>query len=185
VKHPTAGDGPFRPYARDARTLARPWARPGTPGLEHRIGGLGKADITGNVSYDPDNHEKMIGLRAEKIRRIAQDIPELAVRGPESGKLLILGWGSTYGHIYQTVTELTQEGRAVSQAHLSYLNPFPRNLGDVLRRFETVLVPEMNSGHLLMLLRNQFPGMKLVGYNRVRGVPFQVSELKEKVKTLI
>ncbi len=185
VTHPQAGEGKFLPYARDPQTLARPWAKPGTPGLEHRIGGLSKADQTGGVSYDPLNHEKMIGLRAEKIRRIANDIPELSVRGPQSGKLLVLGWGSPFGTIYQAVSELADEGKTVSQAHLNHLNPFPKNLGDVLRRFETVLVPELNSGHLLMLLRNQFPGVKATGYNRVRGIPFQVAEIKEKIRSLL
>jgi 2-oxoglutarate ferredoxin oxidoreductase subunit alpha len=181
VKHPEAGPGKFLPYSRDPQTLARPWARPGTPGLEHRIGGLSKADQTGGVSYDPDNHEKMIKLRAEKIARIADDIPEVEVRGEKSGKLLVLGWGSTFGPIYQAVSELLEDGVAVSQAHLTYINPFPRNLGEVLRRFETVLVPELNSGHLTMLLRNRFTDVKFVGYNRVRGIPFRVGEMKETI----
>jgi 2-oxoglutarate/2-oxoacid ferredoxin oxidoreductase subunit alpha len=181
VVHPKAGKDKFLPYARDPKTLARPWAKPGTPGLEHRIGGLSKADLTGNVSYDPDNHEKMIGLRAEKVRRIADDVPPLEVRGAPSGKLLVLGWGSTYGTIHQAVTELEQDGKKVSQAHLSYLNPMPKNTGDVLAKFDRVLIPELNSGHLLMLLRHHFPKTDFAGYNRIRGIPFQVQELKDKI----
>lgn len=185
VTHAKAGKEPFLPYARNPETLARPWAKPGTPGLEHRIGGLSKADLTGNVSYDPDNHEKMVRLRAEKVKRIANDIPDLEVRGDAKGKLLVLGWGSTFGHIYQAVSDLEQEGVKVSQAHLNYLNPFPKNLGDVLKNFETVAIPELNSGQLLMLLRNQFPGGKFVGINKIQGIPFQVQELKEKIRGLL
>ena len=181
AQHPSAQPGkPFFPYARDPETLVRLWALPGTPGLEHRIGGLSKTD-SGGVSYDPDNHEKMVRLRAEKVARVADRIPLMEVRGPSSGKLMVLGWGSTYGASYQAVTELTQAGNKVSQAHLTYLNPFPKNLEDVLKRFETVLVPEMNSGHLLMLLRNRFPGRNFVGYNRVRGIPIFVAEMKEEI----
>jgi 2-oxoglutarate ferredoxin oxidoreductase subunit alpha len=185
VAHPKADGKPFLPYSRDPKTLARPWALPGTKGLEHRIGGLSKADLTGNVSYDPDNNEKMILLRAEKVRRIADDIPEMALRGPQSGKLLVLGWGSTFGAIHQAVTELTAQGKALSQAHLNYINPFPKNLGAVLARFETVLVPELNTGQLLMLLRHHFPGVNFKGYNRVRGTPFQVAELREIIGALV
>jgi 2-oxoglutarate ferredoxin oxidoreductase subunit alpha len=175
----------FRPYSRNPQTLARPWAIPGTPGLEHRIGGLSKADITGNISYDPDNHEKMIQLRAEKVARIAESIPDLTVRGPKSGKVLVLGWGSTYGTIYQAVSDLIAEGKTVSQAHLNYINPFPKNLGEVLSRFEKILIPEINSGHLLMLLRFRFPKIDTQGYNRVRGIPFFVREMKEKIQSVL
>ena len=185
VVHPKAGKEPFLPYARDPATLARPWAIPGTPGLEHRIGGLAKADLTGNVSYDPDNNQKMINLRAEKIRRIASDIPELTVRGPQSGKLLLLGWGSTYGSIYQAVSDLEAQGIQVSEAHLNYLNPFPRNLGDVLKHFENVLIPEMNMGQLLLLVRHHFPGVNLIGLNKVQGQPFRVREITGKVKEIL
>jgi len=192
VQHPTRGKGPFQPYARDPQTLARPWAKPGTPGLEHRIGGLEKADITGTVSYDPDNHEKMVKLRAEKVARIADDIPELTVRGPQSGPLLILGWGSTHGAIHAAVDEVNAAGKGpVAQAHLTHLNPFPKNLGAVLSRYKTVLVPELNSGQLLMLLRHQFhrlgqkDGTRLTGYNRIRGVPFFVSEVRQAIEELL
>ncbi len=188
VKHPKAVAGQkYAPYTRDEKTLARPWALPGTPGLEHRIGGLSKADITGNVSYDPDNNQKMINLRAEKVQRIAQDIPELAVRGEQSGDLLVLGWGGTYGAIYQAVTEMTREGKKVSQAHLSYLNPFPRNIETVLKNFKKILVPELNMGQLKMLLRNAFPDQaaKIEGLNKVQGQPFKVFEVIEKIKEMV
>jgi len=189
VQHPAQWKGPFTPYARDPKTLARPWAKPGTPGLEHRIGGLEKADITGTVSYDPENHEKMVNFRAEKIARIADDIPPLSVRGPAEGPLLVLGWGSTHGAIRAAVDEIHESGRAkVAQAHLTHLNPFPKNLGEVLSRYKTVLVPELNSGQLLMLLRHRFheatrqSGTRLLGYNRVRGIPFYVSEVRQAIE---
>lgn len=182
IKHPSASNTPFMPYLRDPKTLARPWAIPGTPGLEHRIGGLSKADITGNVSYDPDNNQKMIGLRAEKIRRIAQDIPDIQVEGPASGPLLVLGWGGSYGPVYQAVSNLAAEGTTVSHAHLSYLNPFPKNLGDVLGKFKKILLPELNMGQLIVLLRNQFPGHQFVGYHKVQGQPFKSAELMEEIK---
>jgi len=182
ITHPTAGtDGPFLPYKRDPVTLARPWALPGTPGLEHRVGGLSKADLTGNVSYDPDNNQKMINYRAEKIRRIANDIPLIEVHGPDSGKLLVLGWGGTFGPIYQAIESLRGEGREVSHAQLTYMNPFPRNLGDMLARFEKILVPELNMGQLLMLLRNQFPGRNFTGYHKMQGQPFKAQELIEEI----
>jgi 2-oxoglutarate ferredoxin oxidoreductase subunit alpha len=183
IDHPAAVDGEkFRPYTRDPRTLARPWALPGTTGLEHRIGGLSKADGTGAVSYDPDNHEKMIRLRAEKVARVADRIAPVALRGPSSGPLLVLGWGSTFGAIHQAVTDLAEEGRTVSQAHLTHLNPFPKNLADVLSGFSTILVPETNEGQLLMLLRHRFPDHRFVGHNRVRGIPFFVAELRAAIK---
>lgn len=192
VQHPSQWKGPFTPYARDPKTLARPWAKPGTPGLEHRIGGLEKADITGTVSYDPENHEKMVNFRAEKIARIADDVPPLSVRGPAEGPLLVLGWGSTHGAIRAAVDEINDAGKTqVAQAHLTHLNPFPRNLGDVLGRYKTVLVPELNSGQLLMLLRHRFhelaqkSGTRFVGYNRVRGVPFFVSEVRQAIEALL
>ena len=183
--HPKAEGKPFMPYARNAETLARPWAIPGTPGLEHRIGGLSKADLTGNVSYDGPNNEKMVYYRAEKIRRIANDIPELEVRGPKSGKLLVLAWGGTFGPIYQAISDLKAKGIEVSQAHLNYLNPFPKNLGNVLSQFKTVLIPELNSGQLLMLIRSQFPGTNAVGLNKIQCQPFKVEEITQKIKELI
>jgi len=185
INHPSAGKTPFMPYARDPKTLARPWAVPGTPGLEHRIGGLAKADLTGGVSYDPANNQKMINLRAEKIRRIADDIPEAVVNGPESGKLLVLGWGGRYGSIYQAAQEIRRGGQEISFVHLNYVNPFPRNLGKIIKHFEKILVPELNMGHLLFLLRAEFPGVNAIGFNKVQGQPFQVSELVAKIKELL
>jgi 2-oxoglutarate ferredoxin oxidoreductase subunit alpha len=182
VKHPVAGKEPFMPYARDPDTLARPWAIPGTPGLEHRIGGLSKADLTGGVSYDPDNNQKMINLRAEKVRRIAQDIPDIEVNGPSSGKLLVLGWGGSFGTIYQAISDVRDEKGVVSFAHLNYLNPFPKNLGDVLKKFEKVLIPELNMGQLLFLIRGQFPGVQAIGFNKMEGKSFTVLELKNKIR---
>jgi 2-oxoglutarate ferredoxin oxidoreductase subunit alpha len=174
----------FQPYARDPVTLARPWAVPGTPGLEHRIGGLEKADVTGNVSYDPDNHHRMQMLRAEKIARIADDIPELSVFGPDRGDLLILGWGSTYGAIRSAVERLLAEGRSVAHAHLRYLNPFPRNTGDVVRSYRRVLIPEVNLGQLLLLVRARYL-IDAVGYDRVRGKPFRIAEIEAEAIRLL
>ncbi|MGH3131424.1 MAG: 2-oxoacid:acceptor oxidoreductase subunit alpha, partial [Gaiellaceae bacterium] len=177
-------DGEFLPYKRDPDTLARPWAIPGTPGLEHRIGGLEKQDATGNVSYDPDNHDLMTRLRAQKVAGIAADIPELEVDDPDGADLLVLGWGGTYGPIAAGVRRVRQEGGRVAQAHLHYLNPFPRNTGDVLRTYERILVPEMNLGQLLKLVRAEFL-VDAVGYNRVRGVPFRSSEIAEAIEAML
>jgi 2-oxoglutarate/2-oxoacid ferredoxin oxidoreductase subunit alpha len=177
-------DGGFLPYLRDPATLARPWAVPGTPGLEHRIGGLEKQEGTGNVSYDPENHDLMTRLRAQKIAGIASDIPELEVDDPDDAELLVLGWGGTYGPIAAGVRSVRQSGGNVAQAHLHYLNPFPRNTGEVLRRYPKVLVPEMNLGQLLKLIRAEFL-VDAVGYNRVRGVPFRSSEIAEAIGAML
>ena len=174
----------FHPYDRDPVTLARPWAVPGTKGLEHRIGGLEKADITGNVSYDPDNHHKMQLLRRDKIARIADDIPELTVYGPERGDLLILGWGSTYGSIRSAVERLDAEGKSVAHAHLRHLNPFPRNLGDVMARYRHVLIPEINLGQLSMLVRARYL-VDAIPYDRVRGKPFRIAEIVEAAEAAL
>lgn len=174
----------FHPYARDPETLARPWAVPGTPGLEHRIGGLEKADITGNVSYDPENHHRMTLLRAEKIARVANDIPDLETYGRDEGELLILGWGSTYGALRTAVERLLAEGQSVAHAHLRYLNPFPANTGDVLRRYRRVLIPELNLGQLLMLIRARYL-IDAEGYHRVRGKPFRISEIHERAEQIL
>ncbi len=183
VENVTDPDG-FFPYARDPETLARRWALPGTPGLEHRIGGLEKADVVGNVSYDPDNHHRMVTLRAEKVARIANDIPELEVFGPQSGDLLILGWGSTYGAIRSAVEDLQADGRSVAHAQLRYLNPLPRNTGEVLQRYRQVLVPEVNLGQLAVLLRNHFL-RQVQGLNLVRGKPFRISEVRDRAEQLL
>ena len=174
----------YRPYRRDPDTLARPWAVPGTPGLEHRIGGLEKADVTGNVSYDPDNHHLMQTLRQAKVAGIADDIPPLDVYGPATGDLLILGWGSTYGAIRSAVERLTADGRAVAHAHLRHLNPFPANTESVLRSYKRVLIPEVNLGQLSMLIRARYL-IDAVGYNRVRGKPFRIAEIVDEAERLL
>jgi 2-oxoglutarate ferredoxin oxidoreductase subunit alpha len=174
----------FQPYKRDAETLSRPWAIPGTPGLEHRIGGLEKEEITGNVSYDAMNHQRMTDLRAEKVARIANDIPELEVMGKPEGDLLVLGWGSTLGAITGPVKMAQKEGLSVSQAHLRYINPFPSNLGDVLSRFKNVLVPEMNGGQLALLLRARY--LKDVrSFTKVQGKPFFRNEILQKINQIL
>jgi len=171
----------YQPYLRDSETLARPWAIPGTPGLEHRIGGLEKADVTGNVSYDPVNHEKMTKLRAEKVARIANDIPELDVHGDPEADVLVLGWGSTYGAITSAVDDLREDGVSVSSAHLQYLNPFPKNLGDVLKRFKKIIIPEMNMGQLALLIRGHYL-VDVDSFTKVKGRPFTIHEIVDAVK---
>ena len=183
VSNQTQREG-FYPYKRDEKTLARPWAVPGTPGLEHRIGGLEKADILGNVSYDPDNHHRMQLLRQAKIAGIANDIPPLDVYGPADGDLLVLGWGSTYGAIRSAVERLQARGASVAHAHLRYLNPFPANTGDVVRAYKRVLIPEVNLGQLLMLIRAKFL-VDAIGYNRVRGKPFRIAELEAEAERVL
>ncbi len=174
----------FYPYERDPETLARPWAVPGTPGLEHRIGGLEKLDVLGTISYDPDNHHQMQLLRAEKVARIARDIPPLEVFGPPEGELLILGWGSTYGAIRSAVERLQEQGRKVAHAHMRHLNPFPTNTGDVVRAYRRVLIPELNMGQLRMLIRSMFL-VDAEGFNLVRGKPFQISEIQAKAEQVL
>ncbi len=174
----------FHPYSRDEETLARPWAVPGTPGLEHRIGGLEKSDVTGNVNYAGDNHDLMVRYRAEKVARIANDIPDVEVIGEQEGRLLVLGWGSTYGPILTAVQRAQANGMSVSCAHLRYLNPFPGNLGDVLSRFDRVLIPEMNLGQLLMLIRARYLA-DAVGLHQVTGRPFKIREIEEKITELV
>ncbi|MDP8959412.1 MAG: 2-oxoacid:acceptor oxidoreductase subunit alpha [Actinomycetota bacterium] len=175
------GDGHFLPYARHPETLARRWALPGTPGLEHQIGGLEKEELTGNVSYDPLNHERMVELRAEKVGRIADDIPLLEVDGDEDAELLVLGWGSTYPAIAAALRRVRKKpGRRVAQAHLRHLNPFPKNLGDVLARYPKVLVPELNMGHLVRMIRAEFL-VPAVGLSKVQGIPFRAAEIEDKI----
>ena len=174
----------FYPYARDPETLSRPWAIPGTPGLEHRIGGIEKQDITGNVSYDPENHMHMVETRAKKVALIANDIPELEIHGDNEGKLLVVGWGSTYGSIMSAVDNMRAKGKSVSSIHLRHLNPFPRNLGDILSRFEKIVVPEMNMGQLAMLLRAKYL-YDIVSYPKVQGKPFKISELVKKFEEIL
>ena len=184
IKHPQATEGEeFQPYARDER-LARPWALPGTPGLEHRLGGLEKQDITGNVSYDPDNHQHMTDVRQQKVDNIADAIPEQAVVGPENGDLLVVSWGGTFGACTTAVERCQREGLSVAHAHLRYLNPFPRNLGDLLSRYQRILVPELNMGQLRAILRAKFL-VDAEGLNKVQGKPFAVTEIVDKIKTLL
>jgi 2-oxoglutarate ferredoxin oxidoreductase subunit alpha len=174
----------FKPYLRDPETLARPWAVPGTPDLEHRIGGLEKSDVEGNVSYDAENHWRMVQYRAEKVARIARDIPDVEVMGDQEGELLVLGWGSTYGSIVTAVQRGRAAGYSVSCAHLRYLNPFPENLGDVLSRYRKVLIPELNLGQLRMLIRARYL-VDAVGLNRVTGRPFKIGEIEAKIRELV
>jgi 2-oxoglutarate ferredoxin oxidoreductase subunit alpha len=175
------GEEKLQPYLRDEK-LARPWAVPGTPGLEHRIGGLEKENITGNVSYDPENHQLMVKIRQEKVDRIADYIPELKIDGgPEKGKLLVLGWGSTYGAIKTAVQELLQEGYQVSHAHLRHVRPFPKNLGDILKNFEKVLIPEINNGQLIKIIRDVY-FVDAAGYNKIMGIPITKTELVEEMR---
>ena len=174
----------FQPYLRDEK-LVRPWAIPGTPGLEHRIGGLEKQNVTGNVSYDPENHQLMIKIREEKITRIADHIPAQRLdSGPEKGDLLVLGWGSTYGSIKSAVAELQQQGYAVSHAHLRHLRPFPANLGELMRNFKQVLIPEINNGQLIKIIRDQFL-LDAKGYQKIMGVPITKTELVLKIREML
>ena len=182
-----AGASPpgFLPFHRDPRTLARPWAIPGTAGLEHRIGGIEKADGAGTISYDPDNHDKMVRLRQAKIDGIAADIPPLEVDDPDGkARVLVLGWGSTYGSIGAAVRRVRVAGGSVAQAHLRYLSPFPANLGEVLRRYDKVLVPEINLGQLALVLRGRYLS-DVISYNRVRGLPFRAAELTGVIQDVI
>jgi 2-oxoglutarate ferredoxin oxidoreductase subunit alpha len=178
------GDGPYLPYKRDEK-LARPWAIPGTAGLEHRIGGLEKENETGNVSYDPENHEYMVKIREEKVEKIADHIPELQLdSGNEKGKLLVLGWGSTFGVAKTAVAEARAEGLDVSHAHLRYIKPFPKNLGEMLYNYEHVLIPEMNMGQLVKVIRDKYM-IPAEGLNKIQGMPFTTQEIKEKIKEIL
>ena len=183
VKHPEAreeGDEPFLPYERDER-LARPWAVPGTKGLTHRIGGLEKEDITGNVCYDPANHQHMTNVRAEKVAIIAQDVPEQEVNGSPTGDVLVISWGGTYGACTTAVEQLQAEGHAVAHAHLRYLNPFPRNLGELIAGFKKVIIPELNMGQLRAMIRATYM-VDAIGLNKVEGKPFSVREIVQFIK---
>jgi 2-oxoglutarate ferredoxin oxidoreductase subunit alpha len=177
------GETKFQPYLRD-ENLVRPWALPGTPGLEHRIGGLEKENITGNVSYDPENHQLMVKIRQEKVDKIAYNIPDQAIdNGPDKGDILVLGWGSTYGVIKTAVEELLAQGYSVAHAHLRYLRPFPKNLGDILKNYKTILIPEINNGQLIKIIRDKYL-VDAKGYNKIMGVPITKTELVEAIKNL-
>jgi 2-oxoglutarate/2-oxoacid ferredoxin oxidoreductase subunit alpha len=178
------GEDKFMPYLRDEK-LVRPWAIPGTPGLEHRIGGLEKQNITGNVNYEPENHQLMVKIRQEKIDKIADYIPEQHLdSGPEKGKLLVLGWGSTYGSIKSAVAQLLLEGHSVAHAHLRYVRPFPKNLGDILKNYDHVLIPEINNGQLIKIIRDQYL-VDAKGYNKIMGVPITKTELVQKLREML
>jgi 2-oxoglutarate ferredoxin oxidoreductase subunit alpha len=175
------GEEKLQPYLRDEK-LARPWAVPGTPGLEHRIGGLEKQNITGNISYEPENHQLMVKIRQEKVDKIAEYIPEQKIdSGNDKGKVLVLGWGSTYGAIKSAVAELQAKGNAVSHAHLRHMRPFPKNLGEILKNFETVLIPEINNGQLIKIIRDVY-FVDAKGYHKIMGVPITKTELVEEIK---
>jgi 2-oxoglutarate/2-oxoacid ferredoxin oxidoreductase subunit alpha len=174
----------FLPYRRDPVTLSRPWAVPGTPGLEHRIGGIEKQDVTGNIDYEPLNHEHMVRLRAAKVESVANDIPPAVPEGDQSGDLLIIAWGSTHGPITAALNAQREKGRSIGHVHLRHLNPLPRNLGEVIKRFNKVLVPEMNMGQLLMILRAKYL-VDAQGYNKIQGKPFKTSEIENKIEQML
>lgn len=182
VKYRTDPEG-FFPYLRD-ENLARPWVKPGTPNLEHRIGGLEKQHITGNVSYDTQNHEFMVNLRAQKVKNIQNDIPDVEIAGDQEGELLVIGWGSTYGAITAARENMNTKGLKFSHAHLKYVNPFPKNLGEVIRKFKKVLIPEMNLGQLNKLIRAEFL-VDSIGLDKIQGLPFKASEIEKKVTELL
>ena len=183
VRHPVDAEG-FQPYARDATTLARPWVLPGTPGMEHCIGGLEKQPLSGGVSYAPEDHEAMCKLRADKVARVADFIPELAVDGPQQAPLLVLSWGGTHGAALTAVQRARQQGHAVAHAHLRYLNPFPRNLGELLGRYEQVLIPELNAGQLALLIRARYL-VDAISFPKLRGQPFTVREIEARIEALL
>ena len=165
--------------------LARPWVKPGTPGLEHRIGGLEKEHLTGNISYDPENHEFMVKLRAQKVMAVRDTIPTPDVHGPEKGEILILGWGSTHGTITSAVEKMHKEGLKIARIHLRHVWPLPRGLDAIFSRYKTILVPEMNLGQMVRVLRSEYPNHNFVSYPKVQGQPFRTHEITERVKSLL
>ncbi len=183
-KYGVQQNGDFNPYLRDENTLARPWAVPGQRGLEHRIGGLEKSSETGDISYDPGNHHHMTLMRKERVERIVQDIPPLEVTGPSEGDLLVVGWGGTYGAITTAAERARSQGKAVASAHIRYLNPFPGNLGDIIKRYKRVLVPELNTGQLVLLLRGKYL-VDAVGFNKISGQPFKIAEIEAKIDEML
>lgn len=184
IKHPERKNenGVFLPYARN-ELLARPWAIPGTPELMHRVGGLEKEDGTGNISYDGENHQKMTNIRAQKVANAAQLLPAQHVDGPQSGELLVISWGGTYGAVFTAVHQARNEGRDVAHAHIRYMNPLPSNLGEIIGRYEKVLIPELNCGQLRMLIRSRYL-VDAVGLNKVKGKPFAIHEIVEKINDM-
>ena len=176
-------DDEFLPYKRDEK-LARPWALPGTPGLEHRVGGLEKSDVTGNVDYSPLNHHHMVMTRVNKVAGVADYIPLQTVEGPETGDLLVISWGGTCGAVRTAVQQSLAQGKSVAHAHLRYMNPFPKNLGDIIKKYKKVLIPELNTGQLSLLIRGKFL-VDAKGYNKIQGKPFLVHELVEQIDLML
>jgi 2-oxoglutarate ferredoxin oxidoreductase subunit alpha len=178
------GEEKYQPYLRDEK-LVRPWAVPGTPALEHRLGGIEKQNITGNVNYEPENHQLMVKIRQEKVDKIADYIPEQQLdSGPAKGKVLVIGWGSTYGSIKSAVADLQAEGHAVSHVHIRYIRPFPKNLGDIIKNFDHIMVPEINNGQLIKIIRDQY-FVDAKGYNKIMGVPITKTEMIEALRKML
>ena len=177
------GNGEFDPYTRD-ENLSRPWALPGTPGLEHRLGGLEKANITGNVSYDPQNHEFMVRLRAQKVKNIEHDIPDLKVEGDEDADLLVIGWGGTYGAITEAVNKVRKNGKKAAQVHFRYLNPLPKNTVEVLKKYKKILCPELNLGQFSKIIKSEF-SVDIIPFNKIQGLPFKSSEIEDKIESIL
>jgi 2-oxoglutarate/2-oxoacid ferredoxin oxidoreductase subunit alpha len=182
VKFRTEPEG-FKPYLRD-ENLSRPWALPGTPGLEHRVGGLEKANITGDVSYDPENHEFMVRLRAQKVKNMENDIPDLEVRGDKDADLLVIGWGGTHGAITEAVDRARSKGLKVARVHFRYLNPLPKNTEQILRSYKKILCPELNMGQLSKILRNEFL-VDIESFNKIQGLPFKSSEIENRITSIL
>jgi 2-oxoglutarate ferredoxin oxidoreductase subunit alpha len=182
IKAPVVKDNDpkYKPYKRDPKTLARFWAIPGQAGLRHRVGGLEKSDITGEISYDPLNHEKMIHLRSEKVARVANSIPLQQVIGEEEGDLLVVGWGGTFGALYTAVLELQEEGKKISLAQFNYINPLPANVPEIFSKFKQIIVCELNLGQFASYLRSMLPNFNYLQFNKIQGLPFLISELKQK-----
>jgi 2-oxoglutarate ferredoxin oxidoreductase subunit alpha len=181
---PNGQEGTYLPYKRDAK-LIRPWAVPGTPGLEHRVGGLEKDSLTGMVSYDGMNHERMVKTRAQKVANVVEDVPDMVVDGPASGDLLLLSWGGTYGSVRTAAEELRAQGKSVAHAHLRWMNPMPKNLGQVLKGYKKILVPEVNDGQLAFVIRGRFPGVDPLQFNRINGKPLKVAEIVAHVNEIL
>jgi len=178
------GDAKYMPYKRDEK-LVRPWAVPGTAGLEHRIGGLEKQDVTGNVNYEPENHQHMIKVRQAKVDKVADYIPAQTIdSGAEKGKVLVLGWGSTYGAIKSACQELHEDGVSVSHAHIRYVRPFPKNLGEIIKNFDKVLIPEINNGQLVKIIRDHY-NVDAIAFNKMMGIPITKSEIIDEVNKLL
>jgi 2-oxoglutarate ferredoxin oxidoreductase subunit alpha len=180
-----ANDADFKPYKRDAEKLNRKWAIPGTPGLRHRVGGLEKQDIEGNVSHDPLNHERMTYLREEKVMKVANYIPEQKVFGPEEADLLVVSWGGTYGVMLTVVEKMLEEGKSVAHAHFRHIMPLPRNTEELLGRYKKIVVCEINNGQFVKYLKMNFPQFKYEQYNKIQGLPFMVAELEAKFNELL